>query len=277
MCSADEGEVVSNIFLIRHGDRFDYANMNLWLEKSKDAGCLVTDPPLSKLGHKQASETAQYLSSNALKSNENDSPNVVILSSPYLRVIQTSRPLSDTLEAPIHIEHGLAEAHCTPNILPAASDRYPYFPQMDMKYNSLVQPSPSPGYFCHKTKAPCEAFAGHYVKRMEKLASCLSKRYFGKTVVCYSHAASTALIAALARCRLDSLKFAPCGIYHLQRIGPEGNEWKIIHNGGSNESHVSENSSTTYPWGYGEKHFKENESMTYHGESENIGLDYFVN
>ena len=50
----------------------------------------------------------------------------------------------------------------------------------------------------------------------------------------------------------------------------------MVLDGGSNP-HVSENSPTTYPWGFTDKHFIETDGGTYFGSSENIGLDYFVN
>jgi hypothetical protein len=38
---ATDGDVISRIYLIRHGDRFDYANPS-WADSAKLAGCLVT-------------------------------------------------------------------------------------------------------------------------------------------------------------------------------------------------------------------------------------------
>ena len=35
------GDVISRIYLIRHGDRFDYANPS-WYDAAKKSGCLVT-------------------------------------------------------------------------------------------------------------------------------------------------------------------------------------------------------------------------------------------
>ena len=36
-----DGDVISRIYLIRHGDRFDYANPS-WADVAKKSGCLVT-------------------------------------------------------------------------------------------------------------------------------------------------------------------------------------------------------------------------------------------
>lgn len=281
--NSEENDLVSRIFLIRHGDRLDYADPS-WLEKAKKHGALVTDPPLSPLGHRQAQETADHLITELLRGQMITK----ILVSPYLRVLQTARPLAEALLAdrvPLCIERGLSEAHATPdNVLPSAAERFAYFPQVDPTYESLLRVHVTPGFTCRKTGSPCEAFAGRYVQRMGQLARRLDASVaHGETVVCYSHAASTALVAALLRCDLRDLKFAPCGIFQLERRRRDG-PWTLVTEGAVNP-HVSENSPTTWPWGFGEKHFQEDAEETngtpskpgpYFGSSEGIGLDYFV-
>ena len=231
-------DIISRIFLIRHGDRFDYANPT-WLDAAKEHGALITDPPLSELGHRQAQETANFLRSIVEKANKDDHDSENddidqdrshvhnILVSPYLRVIQTAIPTSNALQLPICIEYGLSESHATPLFttingginanLPSPQDRFSYFPQIDPSYQSLLQIRSTPGHTCPKTGMPCEAFAGKYCQRMKELAERLEKVYFGKSIVCFSHAASVALVAALLKCSLKELNFAPCGVYELNR------------------------------------------------------------
>jgi hypothetical protein len=36
-----DGDIISRIYLIRHGDRFDYANPG-WMDTARESGCLVT-------------------------------------------------------------------------------------------------------------------------------------------------------------------------------------------------------------------------------------------
>ena len=122
------------------------------------------------------------------------------------------------LGIPLNIEYALSEAHATPgSVLPSAKERWPYFPQLCLKHTSLLNVQPTPGHTCPKTGHPCEAFAGRYVQRLGEFASILETTYHGKSVVLFSHAASVALVAALLKCSMRSLKFAPCGIYHLER------------------------------------------------------------
>eukprot|EP00957_Ditylum_brightwellii_P173000 13171079-Ditylum_brightwellii.AAC.1 len=111
---------------------------------------------------------------------------------------------------------------------------------------------------------------------MGEFARRVEETYRGQTIVCFSHAASVALVAAFLKCSMREFKFAPCGVYELKRRGD--GPWELVSNGEAN-AHVSENSPTTYPWGFGEKHFKEGEGK-YYGESEvstNIDLKKYVN
>jgi broad specificity phosphatase PhoE len=249
----------SKIILIRHGDRFDYANSE-WLTSAAENGVPLTDPPLSALGHKQARETAEYLA-NTFSAGTIDK----ILVSPYVRTIQTAVPTSQALGLPICIEEGLSEAHATPGILQTPKQRFAYFPEVDPTHTSHLSIVPSPGHFCPKTKNPCESFPHDYIKRIERFISILEEEYLGKTIVLFSHAASVAIVAGLLKCSMNDMKFAPCGVYVLDR--KERGQWELTNSGASN-GHVSENSPTTYPWGFEEKHFTRVDGMD---------LDYYVN
>lgn len=251
---------ISRIILVRHGDRFDYANPQ-WLTSAIKNGVIVTDPPLSALGHKQARETADYLL-NKLKCDNIQVDKILV--SPYVRTIQTAVPTSQVFGVHICIEEGLSEAHATPAILPLSKERFAYFPEVDPSYTSHLDVRPSLGHVCPKTQVPCEAFACDYVKRIQRFISLLEKEYAGQTVVLFSHAASVAVVAGLLKCSLKGMKFAPCGVYYLERKCD--GEWELIESGAYNE-HVSENSPTTYPWGYEERHFDQLDEMN---------LDYFV-
>jgi broad specificity phosphatase PhoE len=256
-CLSTSSNSISRIILIRHGDRYDYANPQ-WLKSAAENGAILTDPPLSALGHKQARETADYLA-NKFYNGQVDK----ILVSPYLRTIQTAVPTSQAFDIPICVEEGLSEAHATPSILPSPKERFAYFPEVNPTKPSYLTITPTPGHFCPKTKEPCEEFTKDYIKRIERFISILENEFAGQTVVLFSHAASVALVAGLLKCSLKDMKFAPCGVYELQRN--EG-QWQMVADGSSNV-HVSENSSTTYPWSYEERHFD---------QVEGISLDYFA-
>ena len=189
-----------------------------------------------------------------------------ILVSPYLRAIQTACPSSDVLGVPMRIEDGLSESHATDRRhLPSADERFAYFPRVDPTYDPLLVVRPTPGHACRGTGLPCESFAGEYCRRMARLATALESTYRGRTVVLFSHAASVALVAALTGRSMRDMKFAPCGIYQMERV--DDGPWTLVRGGGCNSGHVRENSPTTCPWGFSEKDF---------GGDDGIDLDYFV-
>ena len=212
----------------------------------------VRDPPLSSLGHNQARECAAYL-------KELTSSDVVshILVSPYLRVIQTASYTADLLDMRLCIEEALAETHHIFRKLPFKEERFRYFPQINTLYKSnFVFPQTSRGRD-EQTGEERESYPPGYLRRMWKVAQYIDKNINeGETLICFSHAASVALIAGLLRLPLgttatDSLKFAPCGVYHLERDeGGPGSNWRLIKSGNSNQPFVTSNSEFTYAWGF---------------------------
>ncbi len=275
-----------------------------WLDRAARHGALVTDPPLSALGHRQARETAVYLrkltsstrtaTTTRGRTGDGDGGGTsgvvgvgcggggdggggidAILVSPYLRAIQTAAPTSDLLGVPLRIEDGLSESHATDGgMLPSPGERFAYFPQVDPDYEPVLRVAPTPGHACRRTGAPCESFAGDYVRRMGAFASLLGRTYRGRSVALFSHAASVALVAALLRRSMRGMAFAPCGVYHLERV--DDGPWTLVESGHDNAGHATENCPRTSPWGFEEVHFDEAGGRDYCGRSEGIDLDYFV-
>ena len=242
----------SNIYLIRHGDRYNWLDKD-WSRKVVMCGGLANDSPLSPIGHQMARDTALKLKDVKVDS---------ILSSPYLRAIQTSVPFAEQKNLPICIEHGLSEVHHIPELLPDAAKRYLYFPHIDIGYNSLHVPVASGSYINSTFDKPEETFPEEYFYRILKFSKVLDKFALGKNVICVSHAASVALIGALLDCDLENIPgdkncdegqrtdmFAPVGVYHLTKQGSEA--WKLITNGSTNK-HVTCSDHTTSVWGFGE-------------------------
>ena len=256
----------SEIYLLRHGDRHDFANPE-WKEKIEACKGLRSDPPLSKLGHEQARETAKKIFHNVDVDE--------ILVSPYLRTIQTAVPLSEAKQVPISIETGLAEAWHCPNLLPTAAERYKYFPHINFLYNSLHDTVPTEGAIHPAYGIPQERFPDKYFERIVEFAKKLEAYSVGKTIVCFSHAASVALVAALLKCRLPDIPFdsnckdivsekygksrydlfAPVGIYKLKR--EDSNSSWVLESNGSTNTHCSKTSPGTYPWGHREGDYKQ--------------------
>ena len=158
-------------------------------------------------------------------------------------MIQTAQPLAHACSLPLYIEEGLAELAYEPTSVPSAGARVAYFPEVDDGYTPIhppVQPAAD----------GTEDNIG-YLRRMLRFATALPKRFSGGTVVCFSHAASVALVAALTRSEtLDAVgTFAPCGIYKLVS-DDDGATWKVEKSGDDNTDHVTENVPSTFPWGF---------------------------
>ncbi|KAK3238410.1 hypothetical protein CYMTET_51575 [Cymbomonas tetramitiformis] len=226
----------TTIILIRHGARHDYANMEMWKRQCERLGLEASDPPLSALGHAQARQAADALVSEDV---------AAILCSPYLRVIQTAQPLAHRCGLPLSVENGLAEFHHAPKCIPPPGKRVGCYPEVDDEYTPLhavtdIAVSESDG----------KESVVEYFRRIRRLACELPSMYAGRTVVCYSHAASVALVAALTSSSLQEAgKFAPCGIWKLVRKS-EGSTWEIQIRGDENTGHITANDPSTFPWGF---------------------------
>ena len=244
----------SNLYLIRHGDRYNWLDEE-WSKKVVTCGGLANDSPLSPIGSQMARDTAVLLK---------DVKADCILASPYLRAIQTAVPIAEQKDMPIFVEDGLSEAHHIPDLLPDAMKRYIYFPHIDIQYQSLYIPTATDGHW-HVEDAfrkPKERFPDGYMERMLRFSKVLEEYVAGKTVICVSHAASVILIAALLKCDLEKIPsdknceknertdlFAPVGVYHLKK--QNGSSWQLVSNGSTN-NHVTQSDPTTSVWGFGE-------------------------
>lgn len=118
---------VTTNLLIRHGDRYDYAiGKEPWKLRCKASDTLVlSDPPLSALGHSQARSLASYLAGPTGRRVDR------ILCSPYLRALQTAQPLAHASGLPLCVDFVAAEAHQMPSALPPIDARLPYVPEID--------------------------------------------------------------------------------------------------------------------------------------------------
>ena len=314
----------SVLILVRHGDRFDYANPE-WKPAARALGNNTSDPPLSALGHAQALETAAAIASLTAARGWAVAD---VLASPYLRVIQTATPTADALGLPIKLEDGIAETHHGLRAsMPPAAERFAYFPRVDPRYGdvppllpttttttdddggpamgarevlpagrgsavaaaavaavvaeaeaeaaaaaaegeaataaaaaSAVPPllacEATPGHAHRVTGGPAESYPEGYMARMVRMASVLEAAYDGRCVVCFSHAASVALVAALLRTSIASVgKFAACGVFVLRKPAGAASAW-VLEQRAETNPHVTANAPTTFPWTFPEEQQK---------------------
>ena len=119
-----EGNEAQWLVLVRHGDRHDYATP-AWKERIQALGRYPRDPPLSTLGHRQA----RQLGTAAAATLKRRGGTVRVLSSPYLRCLQTITPLCDALDVPLELYPEIAEVLHHPRNVAPYSERFQYFPR----------------------------------------------------------------------------------------------------------------------------------------------------
>ena len=116
-----------NLFLIRHCNRLDRDDPD-WKEKSLN----LLDAPLTEKGIYRSMEIANYF---------NDIIIDAIYSSPFLRCIQTSYPISLKTRCNIKVDNRLSERYLTkwyPEIPPGTlgnKQLFNYYPTIDLSYN----------------------------------------------------------------------------------------------------------------------------------------------
>mmetsp|Transcript_28156 Transcript_28156/g.32813 ORF Transcript_28156/g.32813 Transcript_28156/m.32813 type:complete len:303 (-) Transcript_28156:241-1149(-) len=256
-----------SMFIVRHGDRWDYAHPE-WKESAERIG----DPPLSTLGHRQAREVGQYLDKIFVKETI-QAEDVVLVSSPFLRCIQTSNELVSEFR---HTKGDLAETmHIKPEncifefdlhnnglhgSLPTLEERKNYFPRLDETHNKC---SHTPSLPEDKDK---------FLQRCDDAITHLQRQYSSsKVLIVVTHAACCiGLVKAATGMELcDVNPAAPCSIYRLTRAtatsyNDDDNDdnddvWEIDHHSkddGMNgfTGHLSELGECTIPW----NHFNRN-------------------
>ncbi|MEJ2144251.1 MAG: histidine phosphatase family protein [Acidobacteriota bacterium] len=120
-----------SIWITRHGNRLDFVDPN-WVK----CATFPFDPPLSSDGIEQARQTAAALQGTGISR---------VVSSPFLRCIQTAVEIVDALDVPIVLEWGLSEWFnpcwfpSRPELVVAnRSNRSD--PRIDLDHVSLVRP-----------------------------------------------------------------------------------------------------------------------------------------
>eukprot|EP00545_Synedropsis_sp_CCMP1620_P003065 CAMPEP_0119004762 /NCGR_PEP_ID=MMETSP1176-20130426/1337_1 /TAXON_ID=265551 /ORGANISM="Synedropsis recta cf, Strain CCMP1620" /LENGTH=279 /DNA_ID=CAMNT_0006956507 /DNA_START=21 /DNA_END=860 /DNA_ORIENTATION=+ len=237
-----------SLFVIRHGDRWDYQNPE-WLETAKRRG----DPPLSTLGHQQARETGIFLDQLLAKEGFTGD-RITWLASPFLRTLQTSDDALnafteiDTKQISILPEYSVFEMDGHDGMLhkdlPGMDERKCYFPRLDDTHESLFVPElPEP--------------RDQFLTRCDNAMTSFNRRYSyspGTAFVIVTHAAACiGLSRAASNATLQEVHAAgPCSVFRLTRTSPT-DVWDLDHfskekglNGYSD--HISVKGNFTYPW-----------------------------
>mmetsp|Transcript_6266 Transcript_6266/g.7291 ORF Transcript_6266/g.7291 Transcript_6266/m.7291 type:complete len:299 (+) Transcript_6266:64-960(+) len=261
------------LFIVRHGDRWDYSHPE-WSSTAARPG----DPPLSSLGHRQARDVGRYLDEVFARENIH-ARDITLLSSPFLRCIQTSNELlsefhktqGDVAETvSIQPEYSVFELDSKDRgwhaSLPTLAERKCYFPRMEEAHESMFVPTlpENRGQFldrcedvirrlntkyqhpdgeCTTTTITDAAAAGGSVAQQQP-----------RVIVIVTHAAGCVAMAKSASGKeLQDINPAPpCGIYRLDRVS-DSEAWDIDHyskEGGMNgyKDHLGDVGVTTKGW-----------------------------
>ena len=252
------------IFIIRHGDRWDYSHPEWYNAASPDRR---GDPPLSDLGHVQAREAGTFLDT-LLSREDRSAQDITLLCSPFLRCIETANNIlqkfsltqgdvANTVQ--IKLEHSVWEIDGHEGVnhrylienREMVKERSWYFPRIDPSYVPLFVPE------LPETKV--ESLA-----RFERVIEAIHAAYPFKenqVLVIVTHAAACIGLvkAATGKAFQEITPAGPCSIFRLDRGSAGQTLWDIddyATPGGMNGyvSHVTEAGRHTIPWNnYGPK------------------------
>ena len=198
------------IWIVRHGNREDFQNPG-WARTAERP----YDPALSADGERQAQEVGRSLRSE---------PVDCILTSPFLRTIQTASHIADALDLPVCLEPGIGEILPDIQGMPALLSREEQarqFPRIDWSYNAAG-----------RLRYPESSDAGH--NRAAATAQALTAGYHGKNLLMVTHGAPVVGIVKGLTGVTERITVPLCCIFTLQR---NADGWQIAQR--SVTSHLS--------------------------------------
>lgn len=198
------------IWIVRHGNREDFLNLN-WSKTAERP----YDPGLSPDGEVQAREVGMGLRDKEVHA---------IYASPYLRTIQTACHIADALDLPVRLEPGIGEI--LPNVaeLPvilSPEERLRRFARLDASHTPLYHPVfPEAEDLAHRR-------AGETVAQ-------IADRHPGENLVFVTHAAPVVGIVRHLTGTQEKIRVPLCAIFTLAR---NHNGWSLVQS--ADVSHLS--------------------------------------
>ncbi|KLO12352.1 phosphoglycerate mutase-like protein [Schizopora paradoxa] len=201
--------MIETIYIVRHGHRASWFTHD-W----PNVTGVAKDPPIAEFGHEQAREVAKHFASLPL-----DKRPTIILSSPYIRCLQTAVPTSKALDLPVFVEHGLSEwyapvepetgLHPRPG---GAKEVKKHIEQVDPVWKSTYYPSRK-GEWIHELHSRCGEV-------LNILGAAIEEDYSGqhRNVLLFSHGAPIiAFTRELVGDRDLPLRIGCCSLTELSR------------------------------------------------------------
>lgn len=189
------------VFLARHGNRRDFVDPT-WIETAREP----YDPPLSEDGVEQARRLGQRLRREGID---------VIVTSPFLRTIQTAHHANEALGVPIYVEPGFGEW-----LSPHSFERAPELTglaALRLEYPALCDD----GYA--SSAAPCyPENVDELCARAQRALCALLDRFAGTPLV-VGHAASVAAMALID----DRVEHVDCPLCALFCLEHEHGGWSL--------------------------------------------------
>ena len=287
---------MDRFIIVRHGARHDYAHKEAWKARcaASDGYHEVKDPPLSSVGHAQARLVGTFLGEHVLARDAARGAAVTLVCSPYVRAMQTARPTAEILGLPLRIDGAVCEGpHRFPAIAPRKDgDLAAWREQRFVDFTHVVDDTYVPTVAfgiaplgtdpADTVYVPTEATFRDNLDRLLVARAALEDRYFkaddppslprgdaaaddaavamqGRTVVCFTHAATcVGLAAALCGSPLHALEAAaPAGVWILTRSvtqrdsRPRGAWSPALQSGIDHLGEVQD--ATTSPWTFPER------------------------
>jgi broad specificity phosphatase PhoE len=202
-----------SIWLARHGYRADYVDPD-WRRTAKRPH----DTPLSPDGLDQAEALAARFEGEGLR---------YVLSSPFMRAVQTAHAVADRLDLPLYIEPGACEwlraewFQSMPKVL-SPQELASHYPRVDPDYDPCCRPAYPEG-------------VAELVARCRELARTLVARFGGDLLVVGHGASVMALTAGLLDDPETETHPTMCAVTKL--TGEDG-RWQLALDG--DRSHLAE-------------------------------------
>jgi len=221
--------MADRIWVIRHGDRYDF-------DIGKPAWELLAqtlnDPVLSDLGKQQATQMAL-----AIKTASGEKLLTRVLTSPFIRCIQTADPLAGQFDTELQIDNSLFEVVYTTEEFPALTNRAHYYPRVSLKYISEPRP------------AVDETFPQGAMDRYGMAAQVLAKKFPGETIAMVTHAAGvSAIVASLCNITVREVgPVFPASIFCLEKQQSSG-FYRILPEFNGSVDHLSQPMGKTLSW-----------------------------
>lgn len=199
-----------NVYFVRHGLRTDHELHGV--EKARDLE--ANDPPLSEEGHKQTRELGVWFKGRHLQ---------YIVSSPFLRCLQTARSVAQEVGLPIKVERGIMEALCEFTAAPRLGFDQPGDLDFDV----------DPSYTSQCMPTFPESLSETYERAGDVVRTLVETLEGDILFIGHEYTAIAGTRSLLRKTETEMPLGCPTtGVFHLTRCSDKGNnqDWNLVEN-----------------------------------------------